>query len=228
MRREVGDLYRQLQGQLTDSDLIAWTGPERGSALLLRFLSGRAGIEEWIQFKAILTEKLLQKARQTLIEAGHSDMELIPNAFPPPWNLVSGMDYRRVAAHSNAISVKLYTMHWPMMLRFYADSIRRANPQVSDSPLVGALESWLDLVDDEGLSQLRRLSLPGDRRAVPGGTGGHVAQDPSGSGRGGPDTDPGPDTWLRTPGGLPEEAAGRASGGTLWFLGQSLLLSERR
>ena len=83
MRREVGDLYRQLQGQLTDSDLIAWTGSERGSALLLRFLSGRAGIEEWIQFKAILTEELLQKSRKTLIEVGHSDMELIPNAFPP-------------------------------------------------------------------------------------------------------------------------------------------------
>jgi len=94
MRREVGDLYRQLQGQLTDSDLIAWTGSERGSALLLRFLSGRAGIEEWIQFKAILTEELLQKSRKTLIEVGHSDMELIPTPFPLESGLRHGLPPR--------------------------------------------------------------------------------------------------------------------------------------
>ena len=62
---------------------MAWTGPERGSSLLLRFLAGRAGIAEWIRFKTILAEELLQQARQTLTEAGGSDMELIPNAFPP-------------------------------------------------------------------------------------------------------------------------------------------------
>ncbi len=160
IRRTVGDLYRKLQGQLADSDLIAWTGPEKGSSLLLRFLSERAGIGDWLRFKAMLVEQLLKKARQTLTEAGGRHMELMPNAFPPPWNLASGMDYRRAGAHSTAISVKLYTMHWPMMLRFYADSIRQANPQVSDALLVRALESWLDLVDDAGLASCDAYHYP--------------------------------------------------------------------
>lgn len=160
MRRNIGDLYSKLQGQLTDSDLIAWTGPEKGSSLLLRFLAERPGIRDWLRFRSMLVEELLRKARQTLTEAGGSHMELMPNAFPPPWNLTSGMDYRRAGAQSTAISVKLYTMHWPMMLRFYADSIRQTNPQVSDVPLVRALESWLDLVDDGGLASCDAYHYP--------------------------------------------------------------------
>ena len=87
-------------------------------------------------------------------------MQLMPNAFPPPWSIVSGMDYRRVARHSSAISVKLYTMHWPMMLRFYGDQILAANPGLSGTALVRALVKCLDIADDGGLPTLDAYRYP--------------------------------------------------------------------
>ena len=87
-------------------------------------------------------------------------MELLPNAFPPPWTIPSGMDFRRVAKHSSAISCKLYTMHWPMMLRFYGDQILAANSGLSSRLLARALVRWLDIADDDGLPTVEDYSYP--------------------------------------------------------------------
>ena len=63
-----------------------------------------------------------------------------------------------------------------MMLRFYADTIRQAKPQVSrrvtrtGSGKLAGPGRW------RGTIQLQRLSLPGNRRAAPGRTGDHFAQ----------------------------------------------------
>ncbi len=103
---------------------------------------------------------MLAGFRKTMNEAGGERMEMLPNAFPPPWTIASGMDYRRVAQHSTAISVKLYTMHWPMILRFYGDQIREANSGLSDRLLARALVSWLDIADDEGLPTLDDYRYP--------------------------------------------------------------------
>lgn len=67
------------------------------------------------QLKAQMVEALLERARAAI-----PGKELIPNAFPPPFNDVSGFDYARAAKHCDGMSVKLYTMHWPMMLRFWS------------------------------------------------------------------------------------------------------------
>ena len=45
--------------------------------------------------------------------------------FPPPWNTLSGFDLGRVAPLCDAIGVKLYTMHWPMIERNYVEELVR-------------------------------------------------------------------------------------------------------
>ena len=45
--------------------------------------------------------------------------------FPPPWSTLSGFDVRGLAAVSDAIGVKLYTMHWPMIEQNYVDHLIR-------------------------------------------------------------------------------------------------------
>ena len=97
-------------------------------------------------------------------------MEMMPNAFPPPWTIASGMDFRRAARHSSAISVKLYTMHWPMMLRFYGDQIRDANPDLTDAALTRALVEWLDVADDQGFSRLQQYKYPAPDQPHPVGS----------------------------------------------------------
>jgi len=159
MRREAGALYSTLHGGLTDEILTRWAKPrmDRFSSL------------GWTRFKAILVEELLAGFRHTLTEAGGAAKELLPNAFPPPFSAASGMDYSRAARHSAGISVKLYTMHWPMMLRFYGDALRQANPQINESLLVRALAAWFDTEDDKRFDRLSHYSYPEPGEAHPVG-----------------------------------------------------------
>lgn len=161
MRRDVGNLYAKLHGGLKDSDLEPWAEDADGGRFhLLRLLSDYPGVAAWLRFKAALVEEMIAGFRRTMNESGGESMELLPNAFPPPWTIVSGMDFRRVAQHSTAISCKLYTMHWPMMLRFYGDQILSANPGLSSSLLARALVRWLDIADDGGLGTVEAYSYP--------------------------------------------------------------------
>lgn len=161
MRRDVGNLYAKLHGGLKDSDLEPWAEDADGGRFhLLRLLSDYPGVAAWLRFKAALVEEMIAGFRRTMNESRGESMELLPNAFPPPWTIVSGMDFRRVAQHSTAISCKLYTMHWPMMLRFYGDQILSANPGLSSSLLARALVRWLDIADDGGLGAVEAYSYP--------------------------------------------------------------------
>jgi hypothetical protein len=160
MRRELASLYRLLHGSLTNRHLAAWLDPDGGRYELLRRLADRPLLLEFLRFKALLVEELLAGFRKALTEAAGAGKELLPNAFPPPFALASGMDFARAARHAAGISVKLYTMHWPMMLRFYGEELRAANPGLSEALLVRALVRWFDIADDEGSPSLSDYSYP--------------------------------------------------------------------
>ena len=73
------------------------------------------GFADLQRFKADLAFELIKSCRSALPPA----MRLVVHAFPPPWSQLSGMDLSRVAEVADDIAVKLYTMHWPMMLKSY-------------------------------------------------------------------------------------------------------------
>jgi hypothetical protein len=160
MRQQASQLYRKLHGGLTDADLAAWLEPDGGRYRLAAALIDSPGLTDWLRFKAVLVEELLAGMRRVLTEAGGKEKELMPNAFPPPFNLASGFDFARAAPHCSAVSVKLYSMHWAMILRFYGDALRRANPKLDSKLLVRALVRWLDIADDDGLPRLEDYGYP--------------------------------------------------------------------
>ena len=160
MRADAGALYRKLHGGLTDADLRTWAEPDGGRYRLLREIANRPGLVDFLRFKAMLVDELLAGFRRVITEAAGKEMELMPNAFPPPFTLTSGMDYARAARHSSAISVKLYTMHWPMILRFHGEQILKANPGLSSEALAKALVAWFDIADDEGLPKVEDYTYP--------------------------------------------------------------------
>ncbi len=161
MRRDVLALYRKVNGGLSDDDLRPWAEDAKNAPYFLaRLMSDHPGVGEWLRFKAKLVEEMLAGFRRAMNNAGGAGMKMLPNAFPPPWTIVSGMDFRRVARFSDGISSKLYTMHWPMMLRFYGDQIRAGNPGLSDRLLTKALVNWLDIADDGGFDSLEQYSYP--------------------------------------------------------------------
>ncbi len=160
IRAAAAELYQLLHGRLGPEDLTVWSEPDGGRYRLLRALGERPGLTEWLRFKAVLVEELLASFRRTLDEAAGGRVELVPNAFPPPFTLASGFDFARAARHSAAISVKLYTMHWPMMLRFYGEAILSANTGLAERDLVRALVRWMDIDDGEGLNTLAAYAYP--------------------------------------------------------------------
>ena len=161
MRRGVGALYDKIHGGLSDADLMPWAEDADGGRYhLLRLLSDHPGVGSWLRFKARLVEEMIAGFRRVMNQAGAARMELLPNAFPPPFTIVSGMDFTRVARFSTAISCKLYTMHWPMILRFYGDQILKANRGLSSRLPAKALVNLLDIADDGGLETVEDYAYP--------------------------------------------------------------------
>ncbi len=169
MRRDVLALWRTLNGALQDRDLDAWLAPDGGRYLLLRQLAARPGLLAWLHFKAALAVRLLAAYRATLNEAGGGGIRLVPHSFPPPWSLLSGFDYAAASAHCDGIGVKLYTMHWPMMLRGYGEALLAANPRLSEALLARWLARLFDVRDDDGPARLADYAYPEPDEAHPVG-----------------------------------------------------------
>ena len=85
------------------------------SPFLHKGLDALPGFADLQRFKADLTTDLVRSCRAALPPS----IRLVVHAFPPPWSSLSGMDFARVADAADDIAVKLYTMHWPMMLQNY-------------------------------------------------------------------------------------------------------------
>lgn len=160
MRQDALRLYQFLHGGLTNEYLERWLDADGGRYQLARLATDYPGWFELLRFKATLSEELLTGFRRVMNEAGGEQVELAPSAFPPPWSLVSGMDYSRAAKVCDAVSVKLYGMHWAMILRFYGDQLCEANPHVDSNVLVKVLVRLLGIADDDGFPSLQDYRYP--------------------------------------------------------------------
>ena len=112
---------------------------------ILRLLHARPGLLELARFKAALVTRFVGQAAAALREASGGRIALIPQGFPAPFNVLSGFDPAALAPLVPAMGVKLYTMHWPMILRFWAEALGRPD----DPALLLALAEVLDLVDGD-------------------------------------------------------------------------------
>lgn len=116
---------------------------------------GLGALDELGRLKADLTVDLLRAAKAVLPPG----MKLVAHAFPPPWNRLSGLDYGRVGQIADDIAVKLYTMHWPMMLRSCLERMGRL-----DEAGAAAIQALFD-TGDAPLDALR-YPEPDERHPV--------------------------------------------------------------
>ena len=154
-----GRLRARLTAGLTASELSA-AAAGGGLLLLARGIVSERAVVDWLAAKAGIVTRFVAACAATLREASGGRIGLMPQAFPAPWNALSGFDMRAAARTGvAAIGVKLYTMHWPMMLRAYADSLASANPALADSADLGpALMRGFD-VDDRPELYARRAAI---------------------------------------------------------------------
>ncbi|MBT4014046.1 MAG: hypothetical protein HOF15_17225 [Planctomycetaceae bacterium] len=163
IRQSIGAFYEAFHGNphtiLTDSllqDVIASGAPWK--MLAERF--SQYMISDWLQLKNDLVFHYIQKLRAALDSHGHQDKQLVPHAFPPPFNVMSGLDFSRIAPLTDHIPVKLYTMHWAMIARFYLDQIHKNNPQLTESLLVAAIFKLLQISDEAAPARISDVKYP--------------------------------------------------------------------
>ena len=146
IRSDVSALKRWLETELEDEDLAELADRDRGRFRLAREVLARPGVVEGLRLKAALSVDLVRDWRQ-VIDAVDPDKLLMSHAFMPPWTVVTGLDFPGVAEFSDAVSPKLYTMHWAQMVTFWGNELMARRPELNERLLVRALISLLDMFD---------------------------------------------------------------------------------
>lgn len=88
-------------------------------------------LAELLALKTALVEDYARFLRDTLDEASGGRQRMFLQSFPPPLNRATGLDFTRAGAFADAVGVKLYTMHWPLM---EADYIRALQSRADFAP----------------------------------------------------------------------------------------------
>jgi hypothetical protein len=118
-----------------------------------------AGAPLWASKQASVA-RLMSAFRQGLDQAPGARRSLEPQVFPFPMSHWSGFDWASLGRTSQAVGVKLYTMHWPMIARYWARDL--LGPEAGALALDHASEAlaqWMGLCDGP--------LLPGQRLEYP-------------------------------------------------------------
>jgi hypothetical protein len=148
MRAAADTLYTRLQ-HLSNTDLEPLSDVHGMPYALAHGMARNSALAEVFRFKAALTTLYVKELREAMDSVpGTIGKELSPNAFPPPLSLLSGMNFGAVSEHADSINMKLYTMHWPQMVHFYAEELIAHNDeQLDEAVLINALSNLFDFED---------------------------------------------------------------------------------
>lgn len=91
---------------------------------------------------------LLRRYRQALDSVAGPRRALEPQVFPPPLSGYSGVDWAALADTADAVGVKLYTMHWPMMARYWARDLVGTSDAPALDVVTAAMAGFLGFCDD--------------------------------------------------------------------------------
>jgi hypothetical protein len=91
---------------------------------------------------------MLRCYREALDQVSGSRRALEPQVFPPPLSGFSGVDWQALADTCDAVGVKLYTMHWPMMARYWARDLVGPSDARALDIVTAAMADFLGFCDE--------------------------------------------------------------------------------
>lgn len=121
------------------TDAADWPFALAGSALAY------PGVVDLLRFKAETARSAIAALRATLDAAGGTGIALEANGFAPPWSAITGMDYGIVGQVVGATRCKLFTFHWPMITRWWSETLLAWNPSLDEEAVLSAVTTALDL-----------------------------------------------------------------------------------
>jgi hypothetical protein len=160
IREAVNDFYTYLHGGLTNSDLEDWASAGRGVYSLMALLRRHPRVMDWLSLKTALSLDLLRDWRASLTEFAGPDKELSANAFMPPLTIFTGLDFSLASEFCDAVSPKLYTMHWSAMVEFWGTRLLASNPGLDEKLVVRTLCNLFDLADEATAESISDYGYP--------------------------------------------------------------------
>jgi hypothetical protein len=97
--------------------------------------------------KAEAVRGLIAGVRSALDSVPGPRRRLELQAFPPPFPRISGFPLGELAGLADAVGIKLYTMHWPMIARFWARDLGGDASDRETDALTAALAEAFAFVD---------------------------------------------------------------------------------
>jgi hypothetical protein len=128
--------------RLADAGWDDWLGPE-GPARAL-WASKRASVA-----------RMLGAYRRALDSVPGPRRLLEPQVFPQPMSTWSGFAWESLSAYCDAVGVKLYTMHWPMIARYWARDLLGASDGPAADVVTQFLFMWMGLGPGPDATALR-------------------------------------------------------------------------
>jgi hypothetical protein len=96
------------------------------------FLNRNPAFADHFRLRRHLTVRFAEFLRAEVDAASDGRVALCLQGFPPPWHQLSGFDPKALSTIAHELSVKFYTMHWPMI---GANYVKQA------APLLGVSEA---------------------------------------------------------------------------------------
>ena len=162
VRPAVGELWDKLHGDLDDAS-AHWLRDELG----VRPPGSRRAetrpaepVDHWLRLKSQYSLRLLSSWREALDDAGGRGVKLSANAFAPPFSDLTGMDFTGAASICDAVSPKLYTMHWLVIVWLWARELLAANPRLSETACVTAIAEDLGMAPEGAALSLEDVRYP--------------------------------------------------------------------
>ncbi len=153
---------------LTNADLDA--GPDaRDVPYPVAALRGDGQtLPDALAFRAEVAAGYLARLRDAGNGVGDG-VELVPITFPPPMSLLTGVDFKKYSQHADSVMIKFFTMHWPMIVTYWAQAITSMNPGLDAGRVARAVSTLFDM-EDEASGDIDHYVYPGPDDAHPAGT----------------------------------------------------------
>ena len=164
IQKDVQQFLAYLQGAMTRETLASISAADSGSQALdaigNRIQESFPGVMQWLKLKAALSTDLIRSWRTAMDESGRDDLELTAHAFMPPYTRLTGLDFSGASQVADAVSPKLYTMHWSLMIKFWGDVLLQENAAVEEADLVPAMVRLTDIADQPSGKRMEDYGYP--------------------------------------------------------------------
>jgi hypothetical protein len=110
------------------------------------FSDGGDGAPLWASKRASVGA-LLRSYRAALDAVDGPRRLLEPQIFPAPLSRFSGVDWQAISETADAVGIKLYTMHWPMIARYWARDLIGSSDGPQADAVTAAMAGFMDFCD---------------------------------------------------------------------------------